>query len=569
MPAESTVSLKAALALLASRGAAELAHGAERTLGDHLRGTMRILSHWRQPSEVVAAGLLHSVYSTDIYRQTLIPLAERKTVAAAVGERAEQLVYFFGTIQRNSFFRAVSKARRDWKTIVVECHRSSVKLELSRRDVGDLLLIYMANSAEQNASSDHSPGSWISSVSAWGILARPLVTHVPPVFRQCSVRVDPVAEKKAVDFYRAAFSRLDGDGAAASAGFLSAAEHLPWVAEPVILLACCALRQFRWHDAFALTQTAIERLTEWGTAWDKRLTYDEWKSLALTVSNYSEAAFTDPSHAEHLARSGIPSRSANWIATLREFSEREVSTPPPLSQPVLPPRFEKYLAGFRKAGPAPKHNFYPGLSRQPVLAARRFSIVRALEEAYAEIRAEFRRLISKQAFHQETEKIDRTGSWDVFMFYELGRRNEEHCALCPTTASVIEKYGAVHSISSAAYFSILAPHTHVAAHKGPTNMRVRCHFGIEIPEGCRLRVAHQILHWRQGECLVFDDSFTHEVWNDSDKPRAVLVADLWHPDLSSEEVLLLNELQRYAYAHAQDMSGYWRRNERARAARAR
>ena len=36
--------------------------------------------------------------------------------------------------------------------------------------------------------------------------------------------------------------------------------------------------------------------------------------------------------------------------------------------------------------------------------------------------------------------------------------------------------------------------------------------------------------------MVFDDSFYHEAMNASDKPRVVLIVDVWHPDLSDEEV---------------------------------
>jgi len=46
---------------------------------------------------------------------------------------------------------------------------------------------------------------------------------------------------------------------------------------------------------------------------------------------------------------------------------------------------------------------------------------------------------------------------------------------------------------------------------------------------------------------VFDDSFEHEAWNLSDRRRTVLIVDVWHPDLSDDEVLLLDGLQRYAF----------------------
>ena len=58
--------------------------------------------------------------------------------------------------------------------------------------------------------------------------------------------------------------------------------------------------------------------------------------------------------------------------------------------------------------------------------------------------------------------------------------------------------------------------------------------------------------WKQGECLIFDDSFEHEVWHDGDSDRVVLICDLWHPelDLDSTIVPFLSPEQREALGAA-------------------
>ena len=43
-----------------------------------------------------------------------------------------------------------------------------------------------------------------------------------------------------------------------------------------------------------------------------------------------------------------------------------------------------------------------------------------------------------------------------------------------------------------------------------------------------------MLHWKEGEVLLFDDSYEHEVWNDATSTRAVLIIDLWHPEITEE-----------------------------------
>jgi aspartyl/asparaginyl beta-hydroxylase (cupin superfamily) len=64
--------------------------------------------------------------------------------------------------------------------------------------------------------------------------------------------------------------------------------------------------------------------------------------------------------------------------------------------------------------------------------------------------------------------------------------------------------------------------------------------------------------------VVFDDSFWHEVWNESDRRRLVLILDLWHPDLSDDEVSLLSGLQRYGMVNASATRRGLARNDAAR-----
>eukprot|EP00927_Polykrikos_kofoidii_P038052 TRINITY_DN32315_c0_g1_i1.p1 TRINITY_DN32315_c0_g1~~TRINITY_DN32315_c0_g1_i1.p1 ORF type:complete len:258 (+),score=37.73 TRINITY_DN32315_c0_g1_i1:104-877(+) len=83
-----------------------------------------------------------------------------------------------------------------------------------------------------------------------------------------------------------------------------------------------------------------------------------------------------------------------------------------------------------------------------------------------------------------------------------------------------------------AIFSRLAPRTRLQPHCGPTNTRLTCHMGIDVPaEGCGMRVGGEARCWREGECIVFDDSWEHEVWNESTRSRVVLLVNFWHPDL--------------------------------------
>lgn len=41
--------------------------------------------------------------------------------------------------------------------------------------------------------------------------------------------------------------------------------------------------------------------------------------------------------------------------------------------------------------------------------------------------------------------------------------------------------------------------------------------------------------WQEGRVMLFDDSFEHEAYNESSKPRLVLICDIWHPELRTDE----------------------------------
>jgi len=61
---------------------------------------------------------------------------------------------------------------------------------------------------------------------------------------------------------------------------------------------------------------------------------------------------------------------------------------------------------------------------------------------------------------------------------------------------------------------------------------LRLHLGLIVPEPrdrVRIRVDDQICTWEEGKCLLFDDSYDHEVWNDTDGWRAVLFVDFVRP----------------------------------------
>ncbi len=164
-----------------------------------------------------------------------------------------------------------------------------------------------------------------------------------------------------------------------------------------------------------------------------------------------------------------------------------------------------------------------------------FPWVKGLEAAYPDIRAELEAVLTRPddipTFHQispDQGRISKGNNWKTFGFYVYGHRVDENCARCPKTAAALEKLPGMRT----AMFSILAPRYHIPPHMGPTNAVIRAHLGLIVPKDWQnvwIRVHDQIVHWREGEVALFDDSYEHEVRNDTDEYRAVLFIDVDRP----------------------------------------
>jgi beta-hydroxylase len=118
--------------------------------------------------------------------------------------------------------------------------------------------------------------------------------------------------------------------------------------------------------------------------------------------------------------------------------------------------------------------------------------------------------------------------WKTFFFCAFGYRSETNCQRCPETAKLLAKIPGL----KVAFFSILAPGKHIPEHCGKHKGIIRYHLGLKVPqpqERCRIRVADQIAYWEEGKSLIFDDTFPHEVWNDTDDYRVVLFLDIERP----------------------------------------
>jgi hypothetical protein len=268
---------------LRAAGADHLGHSRGRSLLDHLVETRRIAARWLQPAWVQDAAALHSVYGTDIYRDQLVTVSSRDQVRAVAGERAERLAYLFGAVERRALFAWFEAPDEHPGTGLIFDTRFSGKgasETLTRREAGHLLVLHMANLAEQACDEEGLPGRWIARVSRWGAKLAAAGLPAPRVLGGCSSVISADDEQGALASYLAGLSTPADQHFAAADHFAAASQLCPWVGEPWVWRAWLALALGRDGDARLLATEARRRFVELGTCWDKRLSFDRWLSLA-------------------------------------------------------------------------------------------------------------------------------------------------------------------------------------------------------------------------------------------------------------------------------------------------
>lgn len=553
------------ISFLRSEGAGRLGHGGQRALLDHLVGTYEIVRRWDQPPWLQQAALIHSVYGTEAYIQRLLSVSRRDDMIEVAGEQAERLAYLFCVTPRDLLFAGTHVWARGLPTPSgSERERNDDQPDATRAELDGLVLLHMANLAEQARAEDGSPGRWLVRLRELAeLLIDSEVVSLPLFVAELAAFTD-TDESLTRRAYSAGIARANDLEARADRLALTAAA-CPVVPEPCIWLAHLSRCRGDLPAARWWARRGRRRLLGLGTAWDKRLTFDEWLQLAQLLEQPagrelppSSGPIADPRTLFEAVPKGNLSPSSE--AGLPTFTE-EPATPQDTAAGTK--RFHRYIETFAQAdGPAVR-GVYPDLESQPWHDPSDFPLANYLESHFEAIRDEILALKSSR-FHRESEPIKRSGDWEVAFLYERGRRHDEVCDACPVTTRGIESYPAMRTVAGLIYASRMPAGTHIQAHRGPTNLRLRCHLAIKVPDGdCAIRVGDQTQHWREGRCLVFDDYFEHEAWNHTDEDRTVLIVDMWHPRLSAAEVRWLKGLHTYAYAYARRLNRYWATNAAA------
>lgn len=161
------------------------------------------------------------------------------------------------------------------------------------------------------------------------------------------------------------------------------------------------------------------------------------------------------------------------------------------------------------------------------------------------------RLSSAPRFHElMPEQSDLSANdgldWRMFILKAYGVGVPENLARMPGLNALL---GQCPEVKSAA-ISYLAPRKHIPRHRGPFRGIMRFHLGLDVPlqiDGTPATVMvinDEERRIGDGEGMLWDDTFPHEVTNHSDSPRVALLLDVWRPRMPFDVNILSHAILR-------------------------
>ena len=171
--------------------------------------------------------------------------------------------------------------------------------------------------------------------------------------------------------------------------------------------------------------------------------------------------------------------------------------------------------------------------------ARPFAPVDAFPEL-APLAAKWQTIRDEALALRDAERIRASDRYDDVGFNSFFRRgwkrfylkwyDEAHPSareLCPATTEILRAIPSV----KAAMFAELPPGAHLRKHRDPYAGSLRYHLGLVTPgdDRCWIEVDGERYSWRDGEAVMFDETFIHRAANETDRDRIILFCDVERP----------------------------------------
>ena len=117
--------------------------------------------------------------------------------------------------------------------------------------------------------------------------------------------------------------------------------------------------------------------------------------------------------------------------------------------------------------------------------------------------------------------------WSKFYVTWYGYTHASSQRLMPETVKLLEQIPTVNG----AMLTTLPPGGKLTRHLDPLACSLRYHIGLETPndDNCYINVDGDSYSWRDGEAVLFDETFIHYAENNTDQPRLILMCDVERP----------------------------------------
>jgi beta-hydroxylase len=171
---------------------------------------------------------------------------------------------------------------------------------------------------------------------------------------------------------------------------------------------------------------------------------------------------------------------------------------------------------------------------QPILSPRQFPELDKLRDNWQAIREEAVALFDEGRIKASDGYNDagfnsffRNG-WKRFYLKWYDDPLPSAARACPRTVALLESIPNI----KGAMFATLAPGSRLQTHRDPYAGSLRYHLGLVTPTHpghCRLFVDGHEYSWRDGEDLMFDETYIHYAENTTDQTRIILFCDVERP----------------------------------------
>ncbi len=152
----------------------------------------------------------------------------------------------------------------------------------------------------------------------------------------------------------------------------------------------------------------------------------------------------------------------------------------------------------------------------------------AIRDEAAELLRDRMSVPSVREISPDHAKIATDEKWRSFFLWGYGVKIEANCARAPQTARILENIPDLLT----AFYSVMLAGAHVPRHTGPTKAILTAHLGLIVPlkrERCHMNVGEQMSCGRTARWWCSTICTPHEVWNDTDEDRIILLLHIKRP----------------------------------------